>query len=164
MLWFSKVISKHAPEFQRWWFGPYKIQYYLPNNIVLLITIDKFDPNPILVNIKKLKPYMFIEDKTLQPILANPSDLVADEFIQIKEPEPLLVEKEKFEFVKFEPVNNYLIHGNIIGIDVPIRYYDDVCVEFKYVLVRSDQNYAFRKKPINICVLKVYNPKIHIHS
>jgi hypothetical protein len=44
----------------------------------LYITIDKFDPNPILVNIKKLKSYKFIEDRTLQPILVNPSDLVTN--------------------------------------------------------------------------------------
>lgn len=37
----------------------------LLNNIVLLTTIDKFDPNPILVNINKLKPYRFVEDQTL---------------------------------------------------------------------------------------------------
>jgi predicted P-loop ATPase len=35
------------------------IQYCLPNNITLLVTINKFDPNPILVNINKLKPYQF---------------------------------------------------------------------------------------------------------
>jgi hypothetical protein len=29
------------------------------------MTIDKFDPNPILVNINKLKPYRFVEDDTL---------------------------------------------------------------------------------------------------
>ncbi len=36
-------------------FGPYQIQYCLPNNTILLIIIDKFDPNPMLVNINKLK-------------------------------------------------------------------------------------------------------------
>ncbi len=40
-------------------------------NIVLLINIDKFDPNPMLVNIKKLKPYMFIEDKTLKHVFVK---------------------------------------------------------------------------------------------
>ncbi len=38
------------------------------------MTINKFDPNPILVNINKLKPYRFAEDHTLWPILAKPSD------------------------------------------------------------------------------------------
>ncbi len=40
-------------------------------NINLLINIDKFDPNPMLVNIKKLKPYMFIEDKTLKHVFVK---------------------------------------------------------------------------------------------
>jgi hypothetical protein len=45
------------------WFGPYKIRYCLPNNIILLVNIDKFEPNPILVNINKLKSYRYL-DKT----------------------------------------------------------------------------------------------------
>ncbi len=40
------------------------------------MTIDKFDPNPILVNINKMKPYRFVEDHTLQPIIAKPSDFL----------------------------------------------------------------------------------------
>jgi hypothetical protein len=35
------------------------IQYCLPNNTSLLVVVDKFDPNPILVNINKLKAYHF---------------------------------------------------------------------------------------------------------
>jgi hypothetical protein len=50
------------------------IQYCLPNNIILLVTIDKFDHNLILVNIIKFKPYRFIKDQTLQPILVKPND------------------------------------------------------------------------------------------
>ncbi len=42
------------------------------------MTIDKFDPNPILVNINKLKPYRFVEDHTLQPILTKPSDFITN--------------------------------------------------------------------------------------
>jgi len=34
---------------------------------MLLVTIEKFGHNPILVNINKLKPYRFVEDHT--PIL-----------------------------------------------------------------------------------------------
>jgi hypothetical protein len=82
VLRFLGAISKHVPKFQTRWFGPYRIQYCLPNNIILLLTIDKFDPNPILVNINKLKPYRFIEDIILQPILANLSDVVVDEHVQ----------------------------------------------------------------------------------
>jgi hypothetical protein len=54
------------------------------HNIVLLVTIDKFDPNPVLVNGNKLKPCMFIEDKILQLVLVKLSDLVIDEPIQTK--------------------------------------------------------------------------------
>jgi hypothetical protein len=38
--------------------------YCLSNNIVLLVNIDKFEPNPILMNISKLKPYRYL-GKTL---------------------------------------------------------------------------------------------------
>jgi hypothetical protein len=40
------------------------------------MTIDKFDPNLVLVNINKLKPYRFVEDHTRQIILAKPSDFL----------------------------------------------------------------------------------------
>jgi hypothetical protein len=35
----------------------------LPNNIVLLVTIEKFKANPMLVNVNKLKPYKYMESK-----------------------------------------------------------------------------------------------------
>jgi len=92
----SKSCSKHAPNFQIWWFGPYRIQYCWPNNTILFITIDKFDPNPVLININKLKPFRFIEDRTLQLVLVKPSDLVTDEPIQTKEPYSLPFELKGF--------------------------------------------------------------------
>jgi hypothetical protein len=33
----------------------------LPNNIVLLLTIEKFETNLVLVNVNKLKPYKYME-------------------------------------------------------------------------------------------------------
>jgi len=45
ILWFPRRVSKHALKFQRRWFGPYRTQYCSPNNTVLLVIIDKFDPN-----------------------------------------------------------------------------------------------------------------------
>jgi len=33
------------------------------------MTIDKFDPNLVVFNINKLKPYRFVEDQTLQLVL-----------------------------------------------------------------------------------------------
>jgi hypothetical protein len=44
----------HLENFTEKWFGLYKIQFCLPNNIVRLIIVDKFDPNLILVNVNKL--------------------------------------------------------------------------------------------------------------
>jgi hypothetical protein len=57
--------------------------YCLLDNLVLLVTIYKFDPNAVLVNIKS-KPYKFMEDKTLQVVLVKPNDLVMDEHVQTK--------------------------------------------------------------------------------
>jgi hypothetical protein len=65
--------------------------------MVLLVTIDKFDLNLVVVNINKLKPYKFIKDKILQVVLVKPNGLVMDEPIQTKEPKPLHVEPEEFE-------------------------------------------------------------------
>jgi hypothetical protein len=64
--------------------------------MVLLVTIDKFDPNLVLVNINKLKSYKFIEDKTLQAVLVKPNDLVMDEPIQTRQPKPKFVEPKEF--------------------------------------------------------------------
>ncbi len=33
----------------------------LPNNIVLLVTIEKFETNLLLVDMNKLKPYKYME-------------------------------------------------------------------------------------------------------
>jgi hypothetical protein len=46
------------------------------------VIINKFDPNPILVNINKLKPYRFVEDHTFQPILVKPSDFLLEESME----------------------------------------------------------------------------------
>jgi hypothetical protein len=75
---------------------PYKIQYCFPNNTILLVTIDKFDLNPMVVNMNKLKPYKFVEDITLQPVLLKPSDLVIDEPIQTRKLDLQPIELEDF--------------------------------------------------------------------
>jgi hypothetical protein len=41
------------------WFVQHTILF--PQHIVLLVNIDKFEPNPILVNINKLKHYWYLE-------------------------------------------------------------------------------------------------------
>ncbi len=47
------------------------------------MTVNKFDPNPVLVNINKLKPCRFMEDQTLQPILTKPNDFLPKELVEI---------------------------------------------------------------------------------
>jgi hypothetical protein len=49
-MWFPKGNKSHLGKFTRKWFGPYIVQYVLPNNIVLLATIEKFETNPICRN------------------------------------------------------------------------------------------------------------------
>ena len=62
VLWYSKGTNVHARKLQNKWFGPYRVQYLLPNNTILLVTIDKFDPDPVIVNINKLKTYRCPEE------------------------------------------------------------------------------------------------------
>jgi hypothetical protein len=63
VLCFPKGDKSHLGKFTKKWFGPYRIQYVLPNNIVLLVTIEKFETNLVLVNVNKLKPYKYMELK-----------------------------------------------------------------------------------------------------
>jgi len=46
--------------------------------------MDKFDPNPVPININKLKPYRLIKDQTLQPILVKLSDFLSKEPVEVK--------------------------------------------------------------------------------
>jgi hypothetical protein len=57
----------HLGKFKIIWFGPFRIHYSLPNNIDILIFINNFEANPILVNVNKLKPYKYV-DRTLKGI------------------------------------------------------------------------------------------------
>jgi hypothetical protein len=107
---------------------------------------------------------MFIKYRTLQHELVKLNDMVTNEHIQPKELEPLPIEREDFQPTKFEPVDNYLTHGSIIGTDVLVHYYHDVPGEYNNVIVRNDQNNAFTKTLINVYILEVYNSKGHAYS
>jgi len=61
VLWFPKGKKSHLGKFTRKWFGLYIIQYVLLNNIMLLVTIEKFETNLVLVNVNKLKPSKYME-------------------------------------------------------------------------------------------------------
>ncbi len=69
---------------------------------MLLVTIDKFDPNLVSININKMKLYWFLEDSTFQPILTNPSDMLTKELVEKQETNHML-DKElvKEEYVVF---------------------------------------------------------------
>jgi hypothetical protein len=60
-MWFSKRNKSHLEKITSKWFGLYRIQYGLPNNNLLLVTIEKFETNPMLVNVNKLKPSKYME-------------------------------------------------------------------------------------------------------
>ncbi len=66
-LWFPKGEKTHLGKFKKRWFGPFKVQYYLPNNIVLIDFVNFFEPNIVLVNVNKLKLYKYV-DHTLKGI------------------------------------------------------------------------------------------------
>jgi hypothetical protein len=96
---------------------------------MLLVTINKFDLNIVLVNINKVKPYQFVEDNTLQPILAKANDLLPEEPIEIDRPHNMftkeLVEKDTNDLLVKEVVGekpnddvevNLVI--NVISIDL----------------------------------------------
>ncbi len=55
-------------KFKNKWFGPFRVQYCSPNNIILFVFVNNFEPNPILVNVNKLKPYTYV-DKKLKGII-----------------------------------------------------------------------------------------------
>jgi hypothetical protein len=60
-MWFPKGNKSHLRKFTNKWSRPYKVKYVLPNKIVLLVTIEKFETNPVLVNVNKLRPYKYME-------------------------------------------------------------------------------------------------------
>jgi hypothetical protein len=47
------------------------------NNTTLLVSIDRFDPNPIMVNVNKLKPYRI-------PKATNPFEILLKTIYPIK--------------------------------------------------------------------------------
>jgi hypothetical protein len=67
VLWFPKGKNTHLRKFKKRWFGQFRVQYCLPNNIVLLVYVNNVEPNPILVNINKLNPFRYV-DQTLKGI------------------------------------------------------------------------------------------------
>jgi len=61
ILCFPKGKKTHLGKFKKKWFGPSRVQYSLLNNIVLRVSINNFEPNLVLVNGNKLKPYTYVD-------------------------------------------------------------------------------------------------------
>jgi hypothetical protein len=79
------------------------------------MTDDKFDHNLILVNINKLKPYKFVEDHTVQPILDKPDDFLSKELVEVTHFDNLFT-KQVIEVTHFDNLlNEELIEINHSG-------------------------------------------------
>jgi hypothetical protein len=65
VLWYSKGEKEDVGKFKSQRFRPYRV---LPNNIALLVTVANFEPNPIIMNINKLKSYQFYNEDQLVTI------------------------------------------------------------------------------------------------
>jgi hypothetical protein len=81
------------------------------------MTVDKFDPNPILVKINKLKPYRFMEDQTFQPILVKPNDFLPKELVEMTHFDNMST-KQQVEETHFDNLSNgkpfeITHHGNL---------------------------------------------------
>jgi hypothetical protein len=140
------------------------IQYCLLNNTALLVTIDKFDPNLVLVKINKLNPFIFIEDKTLQHVLVKLGDLVTNKPIQTKKHVPLPVEIKDFQPIEFESVTNHSTLGSIKTTNVFVHHYHNLHVHNNNVVVSNDPNDMFGKAFIDVYLLGVYNLKNYVYS
>ncbi len=66
------LIMNTPRKFTNKWFGLYKVQYHLSNNTCLLVIIDKFDPNPILMNVDKLKSYNYVSKEVQGQTIITP--------------------------------------------------------------------------------------------
>ncbi len=77
--WFPKGKKTHLGKFTKKWFGQYIIQFCLPNNNMFLVTLNKFDPNLVFINVNKLKPCQFLNE----------------EAYTIDRPKPIYLERQK---------------------------------------------------------------------
>ncbi len=81
VLWFPKGENTHLGKFKKRWFGPFRVQYCLSNNIVILVSINNFEPNLVLFNVNKLKPYKYV-DQTLKGIWSLENQTSLESMIQ----------------------------------------------------------------------------------
>ncbi len=63
------VVRAMEQVFKKKWYGPYTIQYLLFNNVALLVTLGKFEPNRMSTNVSKLKPHKYVDQLVSKPIV-----------------------------------------------------------------------------------------------
>ena len=80
VLWHPKGQNMKPGKLTYSWFGPYRVQYALPNNTVLLVALRHFDKNAVIVNSNKLKNYVLPEETLLETVVLEeaPEDLVRE--------------------------------------------------------------------------------------
>ncbi len=66
-IWRLCFMVSQGRKYKKRWFGPSKVQYCLPNNTINFVFINNIEPNLVLVNVNKLKPYKYV-DQTLKVI------------------------------------------------------------------------------------------------
>lgn len=76
---FQKKKMKKVGKVKKKRYDPYIIQYLLFNNVVLLVTLGKFEPNYMLANLNKLKPYKYVDQVVSKPIVNQTSQ----EYVEI---------------------------------------------------------------------------------
>ena len=80
VLWCPRDPKLRKLKFDSIWHGPYRVQLTLPNNTVLLINNDNFDPHATIVNATKLKHYHTNLDKPATTLnLGDISNALAQE-------------------------------------------------------------------------------------
>jgi hypothetical protein len=73
------------------------------------MNIDKFYPNPILININKLKPYKFVEDHIFQHVMVKPNDSLPKELVETNYYGDLFIKK---------PIES---HTKNMGVNKPVE-------------------------------------------
>ena len=80
VLWHPKGQHMKPGKLTYRWFGPYRVQYALPNNAVLLVALRHFDKNAVIINSNKLKNYLLLGGTLLETVIPEeaPEDLVRE--------------------------------------------------------------------------------------
>jgi hypothetical protein len=71
--------NEHVGKFKNRWFGLCRVQNKISNNTIILVTIETFEANSIILNINKLKFYEFYDKDQLVTITSKQSSKEMDD-------------------------------------------------------------------------------------